>query len=183
MSKSKFIDAAVAVAVVASAIWAFPGFAEDVKRYTSADQLQPPCTIVSIDAYWDGGTKAGRIVDSVGGVLEFCLDGRLEGAASAGLSEQGRMQPRSFYVGGAYPTDLGTRELVVGGDEERKLIDVITAWVEEEVPLVKFDSVRAAYRDCRNSQQRESVVRQNGLSESQARALLVESVIIRRERF
>jgi hypothetical protein len=145
------------------------------------EELECPCHVKSFDMYLDGGTLGGVIEDAKSNILGFCLDRRLHVIKFDANEKPPSNKFSHFFIGAEHPTLEGARPLEVDGDEERLLMSILSAWIESVLPAAKYKEVIGQYNACKGALGKKELIRDNLLTEEQARALWVNQMVLNRE--
>ena len=104
------------------------------------DSLVPPVRVAAADIYRDGGTIGVRLVDSVGRMLLFCINQRLQWNRPEPAERDttiGRL-----FVGARYPTKKVAALVPAGGREECSILELLKAYLDRHYSPVERDALR-----------------------------------------
>jgi len=121
--------------------------------------LETPITVEDIQFYEDGGTIGVIIKDKNDKKFMFCLDGRMQEIKFGETPK-----PTHVYVGAVYPETKGAQSIPIGGKEEKSILDVLQAWLDQEL----------------SSDEKEALLTKNsviGLSEKELKAHRILHII------
>lgn len=96
----------------------------------AALDLVAPLHLNVFGIYSDGGTVPFEIVDARGVSISGCFDGRMRGIGRDLVIDT---RPAHVYIGATHPTKPGARPLPLWGDEERALLVLLDAALENDL--------------------------------------------------
>ena len=87
-----------------------------------------PYSIIWADGYKDGGTIGVAVTDSIGCVVEFCIDGRLSSGSQGAI-----------YLNGRHPSEADQQPL--GTVEARELMGLVKRVLDAQFTAAEQDSI------------------------------------------
>lgn len=131
------------IALIAWFCYQFTG-SPDAEEMAAAIPINTPCQVIRIESYADGGSIGGVLLDEQGNELPFCWDGR-ERITTTATPNNGL--PRLAYLGAEHPADQGAAAIPLGSQQEKQFIQLLSDWVDTEVPAADQDRLYTACFD------------------------------------